>query len=63
MSIELRWIVPDETFIPGREYPKLQYRDREHHPSEFGGWVSGDKWKDVPTIAIPPHKNDGTERD
>jgi len=58
--IEFRWVIPEGTFIPCGEYPKLQYRSR-FYPVLI---ASGDivlsqktkeelEWIDVPTVAVP----------
>lgn len=56
--VELRWVVPEGTFIPGKEYPKLQYRVKEQ---KFYGkneptHMDWSEWKDVRTVVVPNAK-------
>ncbi|MHB0965541.1 MAG: hypothetical protein ACYC36_03715 [Bellilinea sp.] len=61
--IEFRWAVPGGTFVPGSEYPKLQYRTL-FYPVLI---ASGDivlaqktkdelEWVDVPTLVMHNEK-------
>jgi hypothetical protein len=56
--VELRCLVPSSTFVPGGEWPKLQYRI--HQPVVevgetlcLGRWT---EWRDVPLVVF-----DGTK--
>lgn len=60
--IELRWVVPSNTFVPGNDWPKLQYRtpklrdDGHGHVDEM--WT---EWTDVPLVVLP--SNGGVKAD
>ena len=54
MSVELRWIVPNTTFVPGK-YPRLQYMEIIGWGVDFNGHTTGpvySGWKDVPVEVI-----------
>ena len=58
--IELRWVVPDGTFVPGEGWPKLQYRTLFYPVLIASGDIvlsakteSEAEWQDVPTVILP----------
>lgn len=56
--IEIRWAVPkNETFVPNRDWPKLQYRQLKPSVDASGALcpsVEWTDWQDVQTVAVDP---------